>query len=108
MLNVNSRIIFWYYFPETVNMLKYESSCKTIFLEFLAKEAMNSPYQCQSEYMDIRVHGIINCSMLVYFINVFSRDRNKTKSLSFRTKNIFGKYFTKYRKCLRIYRIYKI
>ena len=28
-------IIFWYYFPETVNMLKYESSYKTVFVEFL-------------------------------------------------------------------------
>ena len=30
-------IIFWYYFPETVNIIKHESSCKTIFEEFLAR-----------------------------------------------------------------------
>ena len=76
---------------------------------FLPSKEMNSPERL-SEYMDIRVHGVVTYSVLVYFINVFSRDRNKTKSLSFRfrTKNIFGKYFTKYRKCLRIYRVYKI
>ena len=77
---------------------------------FLPSKEMNSPERL-SEYMDIRVHGVVTYSVLVYFINVFSRDRNKTKSLSscFRTKkNNFGKCFTKYRKCLRIYRIYKI
>ena len=101
-------IIFWYYFPETVNMLKYESFYKTVFVEFLicqVKKWIRLNVN-QSASVDISVHGVITYSMLVYFINVLSRDRNKTKSLSshFRAKNIFGKYFTKIWKviCLRI------
>ena len=30
-------IIYWYYFPVTVNILKYENSCKTILMKFLTK-----------------------------------------------------------------------
>ena len=70
-------IICWYYFPKTINMLKYESSCKTIFMEFLTKQR-NQFALTSITVRELRVHGVITYSMLVYFIIVFSRYRNKT------------------------------
>ena len=78
---------------ETVNILKHES----FFFSWQVKKRIRLNVN-QSTWT--RLYRVITYSMLVCFINVLSRDGNKTKfKISLQDKkNIFDKYFTKCRK----------